>query len=229
MKQFSQKTIDIIQWVFIIGLISMLFIQGANYRQAKKDLVTATEYNKENTYVRIYESQKLNKLKRENKELYDSISKLKDVESGMVIKFREHYNTDTITIDKLIVQYDTVRFIDDDNQTFEKIDSVYHYSETNDTIDLNIDIKAKQMKWCKADFTIRDQFMIINREKNGVNETIINHSDNTIIDGTTMWHKKTNKKWYQRFVVGPQIGVGYGIINNKADMYFGVGVSYQIN
>ena len=67
MKQFSQKTIDIIQWVFIIGLISMLFIQGANYRQAKKDLVTATEYNKENTYVRIYESQKLNKLKRENK------------------------------------------------------------------------------------------------------------------------------------------------------------------
>lgn len=227
MKWFTQKTIDIIQWGFIIGLIAMLVIQGVNYQQAKKDLVTSAEYNKENTYVRIYESQRLDKLKRENRELYDSIKKLNDVESGMVIKFREHYVTDTIMVDKFVVQRDTIRVVADNNKVYESVVSIYHYTQNNDTVNLDIDIKAKELQWCKADFTISDQFMIINREKDGVNQTLINHSDNATIESTTMWHRKDTKKWYQRFTISPQIGVGYGMINRKVDTYVGVGVGYQ--
>ena len=227
MKWFTQKTIDIIQWVFIIGLIAMLVIQGVNYQQTKKDLVTSVEYNKENTYVRIYESQRLDKLKRENRELYDSIKKLNDVESGMVIKFREHYVTDTIMVDKFVVQRDTIRVVADNNKVYESVVSIYHYTQNNDTVNLDIDIKAKELQWCKADFTISDQFMIINREKDGVNQTLINHSDNATIESTTMWHRKDTKKWYQRFTISPQIGVGYGMINRKVDTYVGVGVGYQ--
>ncbi len=227
MKWFTQKTIDIIQWVFIIGLIAMLVIQGVNYQQTKKDLVTSAEYNKENTYVRIYESQRLDKLKRENRELYDSIKKLNDVESGMVIKFREHYVTDTIMVDKFVVQRDTIRVVADNNKVYESVVSIYHYTQNNDTVNLDIDIKAKELQWCKADFTISDQFMIINREKDGVNQTLINHSDNATIESTTMWHRKDTKKWYQRFTISPQIGVGYGMINRKVDTYVGVGVGYQ--
>lgn len=223
MKWFSQKTIDIIQWVFIVGLIAMLLVQSANYQQAKKDLVTAAEYNKQNTYVRIYESQKLNKLKKQNKELYDSISKLKDVESAIIVKFREHYNTDTITVDKFVLQHDTVF-----KNGEVKVDSLYHYAQSNDTVNLNIDVKAQELKWITADFTISDKFMIINREKDGVNETTIHHSDNTEIEGTTMWHRQEGKKWYQRFVISPQVGVGYGFFNKKPDVYVGVGVGYQI-
>lgn len=227
MKWFTQKTIDIIQWGFIIGLIAMLVIQGVNYQQTKKDLVTSAEYNKENTYVRIYESQRLDKLKRENRELYDSIKKLNDVESGMVIKFREHYVTDTIMVDKFVVQRDTIRVVADNNKVYESVVSIYHYTQNNDTVNLDIDIKAKELQWCKADFTISDQFMIINREKDGVNQTLINHSDNATIESTTMWNRKDTKKWYQRFTISPQIGVGYGMINRKVDTYVGVGVGYQ--
>lgn len=227
MKWFTQKTIDIIQWGFIIGLIAMLVIQGVNYQQTKKDLVTSAEYNKENTYVRIYESQRLDKLKRENRELYDSIKKLNDVESGMVIKFREHYVTDTIMVDKFVVQRDTIRVVADNNKVYESVVSIYHYTQNNDTVNLDIDIKAKELQWCKADFTISDQFMIINREKDGVNQTLINHSDNATIESTTMWHRKDTKKWYQRFTISPQIGVGYGMISRKVDTYVGVGVGYQ--
>ena len=227
MKWFTQKTIDIIQWGFIIGLIAMLVIQGVNYQQTKKDLVTSVEYNKENTYVRIYVSQRLDKLKRENRELYDSIKKLNDVESGMVIKFREHYVTDTIMVDKFVVQRDTIRVVADNNKVYESVVSIYHYTQNNDTVNLDIDIKAKELQWCKADFTISDQFMIINREKDGVNQTLINHSDNATIESTTMWHRKDTKKWYQRFTISPQIGVGYGMINRKVDTYVGVGVGYQ--
>ena len=42
-----------------------------------------------------------------------------------------------------------------------------------------------------------------------------------------MWHRKDTKKWYQRFTISPQIGVGYGMINRKVDTYVGVGVGYQ--
>lgn len=226
-KLFTQKTIDIIQWIFIIGLATMLIIQGINYEKAKKDLVTSAEYNKENTYVRVYESQKLNKLKRENKELYDSIAKLQDVESGMVVKFVEHYNTDTIKVDKFVVQRDTVRYYTESNDTFVNIDSVYHYTQDNDTVNLSIDVKAKELDWLKADFKIHDKFMIINREKDGVNQTFINHSDNSTIEGTTMWHRKNSEKWYQKFSISPQIGVGYGIFNSKIDLYVGFGLGYK--
>jgi hypothetical protein len=221
-KWFSQKALDILQWVLIIGLFVMLLIQGLFYQQAQKDLVTAAEYNKQNTYVRIYESQKLNKLKRENRELYDSISKLKDVESGMIIQFREHYNTDTVR--EFTVQHDTVY-----KNGELIIDSIYHHTQSNDTVNLNIDVKAKELQWVTADFTISDKFIIINREKNGVNETAINHSGNTIIEGTTMWHRQEDKKWYQRFTIGPQVGVGYGTINKNFDVYAGFGISYQLN
>lgn len=227
MKWFTQKTIDVIQWVFIVGLTLMLIVQGINYQHVKKDLVTSAEYNKENTYVRIYESQKLDKLKRENKELYDSIAKLQNVESGMVIKFKEHYNTDTITVDKFIVKRDTVNLYTANNDTFQKIDSIYHYEQDNDTVNLNIDVKAENLQWVNTDFTIHDKFMIINREQNGVNQTFINHSDNATIESTTMWHRKNDKKWYQKFVITPQVGVGYGIFNKNVDVYVGAGIGYQ--
>lgn len=221
MIKLSKKTVDILKWILIIGLFALLLIQGFAYNKVNRQLVTSEEYNKKNMYARIYESTKLSELKKQNRELYDSISKLKDVESGMIIKFREHYNTDTITVDKFIVQHDTI--------TNEKIDSIYHYAQSNDTIDLDIDIKANELKWVVADFTIRDKFVIINREKDGVNQTIINHSDNSEIEGTAMWHKKENKKWYQRFTIGPQIGVGYGLIHKKIDGYVGVGIGYQLS
>lgn len=227
MKWFTQKTIDIIQWILIIGLAAMLIMQGLSYQRVRNDLVTSEEYNKENTYVRIYESQKLDKLKRENRELYDSIAKLQNVESGMVIKFVEHYNTDTITVDRFVIQRDTVKYLLNDSIEYQKIDSIYHYQQDNDTINLSIDVKAEALQWVNADFQIHDQFMIINREKDGVNQTFINHSDNATVENTTMWHRKNTEKWYNRFVISPQVGVGYGMFNKKLDVYVGAGVSYK--
>lgn len=215
MKRLTQKTIDVIQWVFIVCLTAMLAFQIYNYQKVKKELISRIEYNRHNTYVRIHESQKLDKLKRENRELYDSISKLQDVESGMVIKFVERYRTDTITVDRFVAMNDTTN------------DTIYCYDEDNDTVKLSVKLKANDLKWLNADISIKDKFMIINREKDGLNETIVNHSSNATIDGTTMWHRKDKKKWYQNFVVGPQVGIGYGIINKNVDVYVGVGVTYN--
>lgn len=221
--KLSQKTLDVLQWVLILGLLVLLTVLGINLKKTKKDLVKSEEYNKQNTYIRIYESQKLEKLKKENKELYDSLAHVQNAESGIIIKFTERYHTDTITVDNFQVIKDTVF---KDNQV-AGVDSVYKYIQDNDTIKCNIDIKAEKLKWAKADIQIHDKFTIINREKDGQNQTTIGHSGNTTIDGTAMWHRKNNKKWYQRFVVSPTIGVGYGIVNKKADAYVGVGIGYS--
>lgn len=226
MKWTTQKTIDVIQWTFIALLSIMLIIQGIGYQRLKSDLVTSEEYNKQNTYIRIYESKKLNKLKQENKELYDSISKLKNVESGMIIEFHEHYNTDTIKVEKFTVKHDTT-YIKENNEIVENVDSTYHYTQDNDTIKLDINLKAKDLKWITADFTIYDKFVITNREKEGVNQTSISHSGNSTIDNTTMWHRKNDRKWYEKFTISPQIGVGYGTIHKNVDVYVGFGVGYQ--
>ena len=69
MEKFTQKTIDVIQWLFIVVLVFMLIVQCLGYNKLKNDLVTSEEYRKENTYVRIYESQKMDKL-RETFSLY---------------------------------------------------------------------------------------------------------------------------------------------------------------
>lgn len=223
MKKSVQKIIDVTQWCLIIGLTLMLVGMSLHSKQLRRDLVTSAEYNKESTYVRIYESKKLNKLKKENRELYDSISKLKDVESGMVIKYVVRHKTDTIYNDKFLSHADTLY----SDKNLADIDSVYEYKEANDTVDLNVKVKAQRLKWVMADVAIRDKFMIINREKDGVNQTFINHSKNSVVESTTMWHKKNSKSFYQKFTISPQIGFGYGIFNKNIDVYVGGGISYN--
>lgn len=222
-NNLTEKSIDILQWVMIIALFALLIIQGIGYKSVRQQLVKSEEYNKENTYIRIYESQKLDKLKKENKELYDSIAKLSNVESGMIIKFIEHYKTDTIYAEKFKIERDTIFKTNEIVYT----DSIYHYTQTNDTIDCDIKVKAKDLQWCMTDISIRDKFVIINREKDGVNQTSIDHSGNTTIEGTAMWHKENKRKWYQRFTVGPQVGLGFGTLHKDFDIYVGLGVGYD--
>lgn len=226
MNPSTQKIIDIVQWVLIVFLLLMLGVQGIWYRRNAKQLEMSMEYNKENTYVRVYESQKVEHLKNENRELYDSIAKLKDVEYAMLIEFQEHYKSDKITGDKFTLKRDTVIVYKDDEMAFD-VDSIYHYAEENDSVKLELEIKARDLQWVTTDITLNDRFIIVNREKNGVNETSIHTSPNTTIEETAMWHKKNNKKWYQKFSVGPQVGVGYGLMNGKVDVYAGLGVTYS--
>ena len=44
-----------------------------------------------------------------------------------------------------------------------------------------------------------------------------------------MWHKENKKKWYERFTVGPQVGLGYGTLHKNLDVYVGVGIGYKLN
>ena len=191
----------------------MVCITGSIFKKSDNDFIKDTEYQKEQTYVKIYESQTIENLKKENRELYDSIRRLNDVESAIEIRYKYMYVTDTIT---------KIEFVYNAN------DSIYHYHNDNDTIACDIDVKASNLEWIQNRFIINDRFIIINREKDGMNQTFINHGENTTIDGVNAWHRiEDNQKWYKNFHLGIQAGFGYGVFNKKPDVFIGVGVTYQ--
>ena len=209
----QKKIIDIIQWICIIFLL-MVCITGSIFKKSDNDFIKDTEYQKEQAYVKIYESQTIESLKKENRELYDSIKRLNDVESAIEIRYKYKYVTDTITKTEFV---------------YNTNDSVYHYHNDNDTITCDIDVKANNLEWIQNRFTINDRFMIINREKDGMNQTFINHGENTTVDAVDTWHRIEDKqKWHKNFHLGIQAGFGYGVFNRKPDIFIGVGVSYNL-
>ena len=208
----KQKLIDVIQWILIIGLSIVLLI---GFIRQNKAFTKNAEYEKNNTYVKIYESQNISKLKKENKALYDSIKKLKNVESAIEIRYKYRYKTDTVYLSKSV------------KQSALK-DSVYDFRSDNDTVSYELKVKAKDVDWYSMNFAINDKFTIINRNDNDQNETTVIHSPNVSIEGTTMYHSKDKyNKWYNRFSVGPQIGVGVNT-QGQINPYIGFGVTYNL-
>lgn len=213
MSVSKQNVVDIIQWILIVGL-SVMLLYGYLHTN-KSNIANNEEYSKDNTYVRIYESQKIEKLKNENKQLYDSIKNLQNVESVIEVRYKYKYRTDTVYADKSLSEV-------------QKTDSVYDFHSDNDTVNYNLKIKANELQWYTMDFTINDKFTIVNQNENNLNKTTVTHSDNVTIDGTTVYHKQDNiNKWYNRFSVGPTIGVG---VNQKGQFgtYVGVGITFNL-
>lgn len=204
----QKNIIDIIQWVLIVLLLCLCVYTCNGNKKAK---TTAESFTVDNTYVKIYESQTIEALKKENKALYDTIKNIPNVESAIQIKYKYKYLTDTV-------------FVKEFAQTE---DSVYHYDNNNDTVNITMDIKASELKWARSGFTINDRFMIVNREKDGSNFMTIDYSDFIEIETVDTWKRINKHKWYQKFSFSPQVGFGYGLINGKPDIYVGVGVGYK--
>ena len=204
----QQSFIDTVQWL-LIGLLMLLcvvvFIGNKNLKRDR-------DIRRENTYIKIYESKKISELEKKNKALYDSLMKKsdKEPESAIEIRYKYKYKTDTIKVTEFVVGND----------------SIYHYSHDNDTVKTNIDIKAKDLDWCKVNAQINEKFTIINRTDGNENETTINHSPNVEITDVDAWHRKRTFK--DRFNVSIGVGVGYGVIHKQADVFAGVTVGVKL-
>lgn len=204
------KFIQIVQWLMILLLAISCFYLWRSAKENHKNLIQEglTFPKNGNQTVNISNDKALSDLKKENKELYDSIKKLSDVSEAIQIKYVTKREIDTVFID---------------NTYFFK-DSVYHYAQTSDTINYNLDIKGKDVQWFKLGFSIQDSLMLVTRSYNGQNETTISHDSNTSITDVTVF--KPKKKFFQKIkentYFGVGVGAGYGVINKKADIYIGV-------
>lgn len=208
----AHKIWDIIQGLFVvILLVACIFTWVEN-----KKLSNNVEFKTAHTYTKIYDSQKIESLKSENKMLYDSIKKLKDVESAILLKYKNEYKSDTVRVTEYIIKY-------------VNSDSIYSYNKNSDTISYKLDICANNLKWHKLDFSLRDDLLIVTKESNGKVETNVNTNTGTI-ENSTMWKKKKNTLniLKEKIAIGPQVTMGYNFTEKKTEFIIGIGVTYDL-
>lgn len=206
----KQKIIQILQWLMIILLAISCFYFWRSSDDSKGNLIKEeiTFDKNEKQTVNISNDKTLGELKKENKELYDSIRKLTDVKEAIQVKYVIERDIDTVYIDN----------------TYIPLDSIYHYAQNSDTINYNLDIKGKDVEWFKLDFSIQDSLMLVTRSANGQNETTISHTTNTSIKDVTVFvpKKKFSQKVKENTYFGVGVGAGYGFFNKKPDIYIGI-------
>ena len=238
-KKFSFK--DWLLFISIIGMIILYMLynhaqdQLLYNRNSYADTLTVYKnklgeaYTAKNTYV-----QTVKDLKKTNAELYEEVKNLKD-NPVVIVKTKTEFKKDTVYTQK------------------DSINPVYH----NDSLYYNLCWSANQekqyysfngvtkVKYDFSDFStlIKDmkvntgitldliddgkQLRVITKSENPYIN--VNDINSVVIDPTK---SKTLSKYFNRqhFIVGPYIGYGIGIYDNKliTTPVIGIGITYKI-
>ena len=137
----------------LIAILFIVIIVMGIYTQVitnhTEEVITEIEHydETEGRYTKIYYDQEIATLKKENKELYDSLQKQKDkIQFLTQFTYKKNYSTDTVYITKNEEIVDT-----NDIQEF-----VYQ-SEPNDTLKYELKLGSViEPNWYKLDFEISD-------------------------------------------------------------------------
>ena len=195
----------------LVGLSLFLIFQLHQSKQSTRHLTEEISYYTDSlhTYTSLYPSASFNSLKRENKELYNEVKRLKDLKEVIKYKYRTEYRTVTIYIS---------------NPSDEVINKDTTYRLSNETDSISYSLLANvtgKLNYYKLYFKLSDTFKITRQEDNRFNRLNIS-SDNGRIEGVTRWQKRT-----PRLNVGLNAGIGYGILSKRPDLFVGVGFCFN--
>jgi hypothetical protein len=223
-----QKCFYIVLALFLITCGLLWYAYGA-YEHTNRLIEEVEYYDSLNNYNKIYYSKTFSALRKENRELYDSLKKCKD-KLDYVIQFshEKDYNTgkknskptiihdsihDTITITEPLV-LKTYQYMSEPNDTFQYKLNVNSYTEPN---------------WYSIQAKVKNKFTIVNKEENGVNHTTIGSNNGGTISDVTAWKQdKTKKTFWDRLTVGPAATAGYDPINHQWGMTIGFGIGLNL-
>lgn len=232
MKEFFKKLYEkYSSWIIALLLtLIVCLIAYFNYKlQQKQKQIDEIEYtDTTGTYHKLYYEKKFKELKKENRELYDSLKQYKDKIDYIVQFYHEkEYNTGRVTTKPNIIDsvvYDTIPV------TIPQIAKTYEYlNEPNDTFQYKLNVNSfTEPNWYSIQAKIKNKFTIVNKEEGGVNHITINPENGGTITNPTVFKKK-KAKFLDRFAVGPGATVGYDPINKQWGATIGVTVAYKIN
>jgi hypothetical protein len=223
-----QKCFYIVLTLFLITCGLLWYAYGA-YEHTNRLIEEVEYYDSLNNYNKIYYSKTFSALRKENRELYDSLKKCKD-KLDYVIQFshEKDYNTgknnskptiihdsihDTITITEPLVSK-TYQYVSEPNDTFQYKLNVNSYTEPN---------------WYSIQAKVKNKFTIVNKEEGGVNHTTIDSNNGGTISDVTAWKQdKTKKTFWDRISVGPTFTAGYDPINKRWGIMFGGGIVFNV-
>ena len=215
--------IDVNVIINAILIIALCLLGWQNFKQNEmidKQTVQLTSKNTDdNKSTTIVYEQKLESLKKINRDLYDSLKIYKD-EIDYLVQFK--YKKDYV-IQDTITKIDTTNINEINEYT-------YSNKEKNDTLNYQLKIGSKiEPNWYTINFQIADKFTIVNKEINDINETTIQPSTNNgqITDVTVLKQKeKFNLK--DKVAIGPSITSGFSIVDKKFDVIVGISATLDL-
>ena len=223
-----QKCFYIVLALFLITC-GLLWYGYRAYERTNELIEEVEYYDSLNNYNKIYYSKTFSALRKENRELYDSLKKCKD-KLDYVIQFshEKDYNTGKKNSKPTII-HDSIH----DTITIKEplISKTYQYmSEPNDTFQYKLNVNSyTEPNWYEIQAKVKNKFTIVNKEENGVNHTTIGSNNGGTITDVTAWKQdKTKKTFWDRISVGPAVTAGYDPINRQLGMTIGVGIGLNL-
>ena len=199
-------------WIIAFLLTIVVFlIAYFNYRlEQKQRKIDEIEYtDSTGAYNKLYYETKFASLKKQNKELYDSLKQYKDKIDYIVQFYHEkEYNTGQVHTKPNIIDsvvYDTIPY------TVPPIAKTYEYtSEPNDTFQYKLNVNSfTEPNWYSIQAKVKNKFTIVNKEEGGMNHITIEPGNGGTITNPTVWKKKEKRSLWDRFSFGPGITAGY--------------------
>ena len=190
-------------------LIVLLCFLGWEFYKAKQTI--------KRQHIEIIEQEDKNlitNLKQDNKYLYDSLQYCKDkIEYLVNFKYQKEYIIDTVYCDTTSIKGTTV---------------FSYENEKNDTLQYKLDIASiTEPAWYKLALNVSNEFTIVNKKNNKLNETSILAKDGGEIKDVTIINTKPKKTFFEKFRLEPSITMGYSLINHNIDLIIGASLIYD--
>ena len=224
---FRQKCFYVVFGLFLITC-GLLWFAHKEYVHSKELIEEVEYYDSLNNYNKIYYSKKFNALKKENKQLYDSLKKYKD-KIDYVVQFthEKEYNTGKTTSKPKIKDstvYDTIPVL------VPQVAKTYEYtSEPNDTFQYKLNVNSfTEPLWYSMSAKVKNKFTIVNKSEDNMNHTTIGSENGGNISDVTLFHKEQKRSVWNRFSIGPAVTAGYDVINKQWGVTAGVSVTYDL-
>ena len=226
-KLFKEKCFYVVLALFLITC-GLIWFSSRQYESSKKLIEEVEYYDSLNNYNKVYYSKTFKELKKENKELYDSLKQYKD-KIDFIVQFthEKNYQTGKVetkpnVVDSII--YDTIKV----SETL--MAKTYEYnSEPNDTFQYKLNINSyTEPNWYSLNVRTKNKFTIVNKEEDGINHITIGSNNNGNISNVTVFNKKEKRKFLSRFSVGPSVTAGYDIVNKQLGIMAGVSVTFDL-
>lgn len=226
-KLFKEKCFYVVLALFLITC-GLIWFSSRQYESSKKLIEEVEYYDSLNNYNKVYYSKTFKELKKENKELYDSLKQYKD-KIDFIVQFthEKNYQTGKVETKPNVVDsviYDTIKV----SETL--MAKTYEYnSEPNDTFQYKLNINSyTEPNWYSLNVRTKNKFTIVNKEEDGINHITIGSNNNGNISNVTVFNKKEKRKFLSRFSVGPSVTAGYDIVNKQWGIMAGASVTFDL-
>lgn len=210
--------------VFCLMILYLLKSFNDQRNRLANELIKTEYTDKNGTYHNVYVENDFKALKKENRELYDSLKKYKKQISDILqFRYTKRYITNKVSKTPISVNVVEVNKLD-------TIKIFEYQNGTTDSIKYNLQIASTvEPKWHKLDITVNDELTVVNKKgDNGINHLTIDSNNKGTITDVTVFKKKETKGFWKRFKAGPSTTVGYDPINKRFGTAIGIGIMFDI-